>query len=138
MRRDGTYIGVLGSAPAIAGNYGVYSSGQAGGTTTWAATSDIRFKKNIIPLSNSLDTILKLRGVSYDWRRNSFQKNFKTTRDIGIIAQEIMDVIPEVVVQDKEDICLFPTKKIVPVLMKQSKKLTQKVKSLEQKGIRNF
>ncbi len=129
----GSYIGVIGSAPNVTGNYGVYSAGQAGGTTTWAATSDFRFKRNIQPLSHSLDNILKLRGVSYDWRTDEFpEKNFKLTRDIGVIAQEILNVIPEVVVQDKEGYYSVSYEKIVPVLIEAIKELEQQITTLKQ------
>ncbi len=133
---SGSFIGVIGSAPAVAGNYGVYSSGQAGGTTTWAAISDVRFKKNIVPLSASLAAIVKLRGVSYDWRTDEFpDKNFKTTRDIGVIAQEALSVIPEVVVQDREGFYAVSYEKIVPVLIEAIKELEQKIRKLEEENV---
>jgi hypothetical protein len=132
---SGSYIGVIGSAPAVSGNYGIFSSGQAGGTTTWAASSDLRFKKNIQPLTHSLDNVLKLRGVSYDWRTEEFPgRNFKTNRDIGVIAQEVLNVIPEVVIQDREGYYSVSYEKIVPMLIEAIKELEQKVVALQQEN----
>ena len=52
--------------------------------------SDRRLKKNIIPLSNSLDKIVSLSGYSFDWKSSG--KN-----DIGVIAQEVEKVFPQIV-----------------------------------------
>ncbi|MBX2994653.1 MAG: tail fiber domain-containing protein [Bdellovibrionaceae bacterium] len=62
------------------------------------SVSDARLKKNILPLESSLDRIRKLRGVSYDWR----DERFGNTHQIGLIAQEVEKVFPEVVKIDGE------------------------------------
>jgi hypothetical protein len=54
------------------------------------STSDINLKTNIKTVENALDTIDKLRGVSFDWKlsgKNSY----------GVIAQELEEVLPELV-----------------------------------------
>ena len=56
-------------------------------------TSDIRLKKNIKNLDNSLEKVLKLRGVSYDWKNDSAAAG----PQIGLIAQEVEPLFPEVV-----------------------------------------
>jgi len=53
--------------------------------------SDRRLKKNINPLKYGLSELLKLNPVSYDWKLND------RPSDIGIIAQDVMEVIPELV-----------------------------------------
>jgi hypothetical protein len=56
-------------------------------------TSDRRIKKNINPLSGSLSKILKLEGKSFNWKDER-----KGTEQIhGLIAQEVLEVIPEIV-----------------------------------------
>jgi hypothetical protein len=59
------------------------------------AFSDERVKENIQTLEGALDKVLKLRGVSYN-RKDTDDKSVK----IGVIAQEILKVVPEVVNQD--------------------------------------
>jgi hypothetical protein len=59
------------------------------------AFSDERVKENIQTLEGALDKVLKLRGVSYN-RKDTDDKSVK----IGVIAQEILKVVPEVVSQD--------------------------------------
>ena len=59
------------------------------GTLT-TATSDIRLKENVEPLTNSLEKVLQLTGVTYSWIGQEGKR-------IGFIAQEVEKVIPELV-----------------------------------------
>ncbi|OXL37723.1 hypothetical protein CA284_19790 [Enterobacter mori] len=52
--------------------------------------SDESLKEDIRPLEGSLDKILKLEGVSYTWKENKSQ-------DVGLIAQNVEKVYPELV-----------------------------------------
>lgn len=63
-----------------------------------APCSDRNAKKNIEPLENSLDKILNLNGVSFDWNEDVVP-NLASTQghQIGLIAQEVEQVVPEVV-----------------------------------------
>ena len=70
---------------------------------TVALTSDIRFKKDIETLDNSLEKILNLRGVSYNWKVNEYpEKYFNDRKQIGVIAQEVEKEFPEVVNTDEK------------------------------------
>ncbi|MBP7252058.1 MAG: tail fiber domain-containing protein [Alphaproteobacteria bacterium] len=60
---------------------------QAG---TFIYSSDIRAKKNIVPLTSALDKVAQLNGYSFLWRKDDRQ-------DIGLIAQEVQKVYPELV-----------------------------------------
>jgi hypothetical protein len=78
----------------------------AGGEVT--AYSDVRLKDNIVTIDSALDKIMRLRGVYYTRRDFSgihsqmqMQKEMqKEKRHVGVIAQEIEEVLPEVVLQD--------------------------------------
>lgn len=80
-------------------------------------TSDIRLKKNIKPLSYGLTDLMKLEPVSYDWKSDNGHK-------IGLIAQEVKKVIPEVVVGDeaKENLGMNYAE-LIPVLINAVKEL---------------
>ena len=54
-------------------------------------SSDRRLKENIEPLEYGLDDLLKIIPVSFDWRLDN------RGYDIGLIAQEILEIIPEIV-----------------------------------------
>ena len=74
-----------------------------GTADSWTSTSDRRWKKDIKTLDNSLDKIATLRGVSYLWRVDDFpNKNFSDGTQLGVIAQEIEAVFPELVHTDKK------------------------------------
>ncbi|WP_235046315.1 tail fiber domain-containing protein [Bdellovibrio bacteriovorus] len=89
-------IGVLNPA------YMLHVNGTAGGTS-WANTSDRRFKRNIATIDSSLEKVLQLRGVTYDWRTDEFpQKNFEKGPQVGLIAQEVQTVFPDVVTKDND------------------------------------
>jgi len=55
-------------------------------------TSDRRFKKNIENLSYGLETIMQMRPVSYQWKK---EKNGRKIN--GFIAQEMEEIVPEIV-----------------------------------------
>lgn len=75
-------------------------------------TSDLRLKTDIQPLENSLDKILKLQGVSFNWKKELWEEKANENPDgeIGLIAQQVEEVIPEVV----REIEIAPNFKIDP------------------------
>lgn len=75
------------------------ATGQIIGSGPYSQSSDVRLKKNITPLEDPLDKVLQLRGVEYDWKDSD---RAKSGHQIGLIAQEVEDVYPEVVVTNKE------------------------------------
>mgnify|MGYP001189935219 FL=1 len=67
--------------------------------------SDARLKKNIEPIPSALTKVLQLNPVYYEWRKDilpsSFIKNHRSGRQIGLIAQEVEKVVPELVKDEK-------------------------------------
>jgi hypothetical protein len=62
-------------------------------TNTWTISSDIRVKENINPYIKGLETILKINPVTYDYNGKA---GFDKIKDnIGIIAQDVLDILPE-------------------------------------------
>jgi hypothetical protein len=67
-------------------------------------TSDKRLKENIKPIENAIDKVKRLNGVSYNWNQlylNTIPEPLRAVnnkRDIGLIAQEVEMVLPELVV----------------------------------------
>ena len=59
-----------------------------GDVTAFGSTSDIRLKKNIIPIDGALGTIMKVNGYTFQWNENApVEKRDKT--EYGVIAQEV-------------------------------------------------
>ncbi len=126
---SGVTYGVRGETLSQQG-YGVYSNGDVCTTGSYLNCSDARFKQNIQPLADSLDKILKLRGVQFDWKRKEFpDHSFSQDRQIGFIAQEVAEVLPELVGggEDKDQFYSVSYGRLVPVLVEAIKELNDEV-----------
>lgn len=64
--------------------------------TTISETSSITLKENINPISNALDSVLSLNGVTYD-RKDGIYKN-----EAGLIAEDVFKILPNLVTLNKE------------------------------------
>lgn len=108
-----------------------------------AGSSDARFKTNVFPIENPLQKVMQLRGVTFDWKTKEFpNRKFTENRALGFIAQEVEQVIPEVVQTEKtaEGYKSVQYDKVVALLVeaikeqqKQIEQLQQKVKELTEK-----
>jgi integrin beta 8 len=100
---------------------------------TLTETSDQRFKKNILPLQNSLSKLLSLRGVSYQWRIDDFpNRRFKEGSNIGLIAQEVQQLFPELVSTNSEGFLSVSYSGLSPIIieaMKEQQKLIEDLQS---------
>ena len=124
-------IGVYGFAGGSS-NYAIYANGKAGGTTNWNGSSDARFKTNVTTLNNALDTILNLRGVNFDWKREAFPDHrFPEGRQVGFIAQELEKFLPEVVVRDAQGYRAVAYGSVVPVLVEAVKTQQKQIEELK-------
>ncbi|AZQ64003.1 hypothetical protein EI427_17755 [Flammeovirga pectinis] len=96
-----------------------------------AISSDRRYKSSITPLQNSLEKVMLLKGVSYFYRADKFpKKSFDTDLQIGLIAQEVEEVLPELVKTDKDGYKAVHYAQTVAVLIEAIKELNQKVDAL--------
>lgn len=99
--------------------------------------SDVRLKKNIAPLSNSLSKILKLQGVSFDWNKQvSSYVGRGTESDIGLIAQEVEKIVPELVSETTVPNLEYKIKnvdysKLVPLLVEAIKEQQEQIEDLK-------
>jgi len=70
---------------------------------TMVHSSDQRLKKNITTLDGALDKVLKLRGVSFEWKKVEGRMSHPQKGiQIGVVAQEVEAVVPELVKTDAE------------------------------------
>ncbi len=123
-------VGIGNPSPAVA----LDVTGDIRGTGTVATWSDLRTKKNIKVIPDSLNKILHLRGVGFDWRTDEFpDKKFKTTPDIGVIAQEVEKVFPEVVKTSSDGYKSVGYAQLVAPLIEAVKELYYKITGVERK-----
>jgi hypothetical protein len=116
----GTITGNL----SITGTLNVGSTIVAGGDIT--AFSDINIKKDIKTIEGALSKVNQLRGVEYS-RKDGEEGN----RNIGVIAQEIEEVLPEVVKMNDNGLRSVAYGNIVAVLIEAIKELNVKIEKLE-------
>ena len=113
------------TAGLIPGQDNTYSAGNSSNrwSAVWAVngviqTSDVRLKKNIQPLNYGLKEVMEMHPVSYDWKDNT------GSNKVGLIAQEIKKIVPQVVSGDETKETLgMNYAELVPVLINAIKEL---------------
>ncbi len=87
-------------------------------------SSDMRLKANIVSLGSTLAKLLLIDGKSYTMKKDGKQK-------IGVLAQEIQTVFPELVTTDDKDMLAVNYQGLVPVLINAIKEQDDKISRLE-------
>jgi len=106
--------------------FNIDNNGNASATGTVTASSDIRLKKNIKTIENALDKVLNLRGVEFD-------RIDIDTHQIGLIAQEVEEVIPDVVHTNENGLKSVAYGNIVAILIESIKELKGEISELKEK-----
>ena len=134
-RRWSNVASVLGNLSGAVSTGALTVSGAitATGNITAFKSSDERLKENIINLDGSLSKVLKLRGTRFDWREGNDEIHPHEGNDIGFIAQEVKEIIPEVVGEMHGGYYGVQYDKLTPILVEAIKELSKKVDILEQK-----
>ena len=86
---------------------------------SFACTSDINLKKNIVNLDGALDKIDNIRGVYHEW----IDENQSKDRQIGVIAQEVEAIYPELVTKGENGYLSVNYPKLTAVLIQAVKEL---------------
>lgn len=88
-------------------------------TGSWSHTSDLRYKKNITPVYSTLKSVMKLNPVNFEWKKDEFpDKNFSSSKQTGLIAQEVREYFPELVSEDENGYLSIDYVKLTVVLLK--------------------
>ena len=132
----GTYTGATARTVSVAGTSintantlvardpsGDFTAGSIT-ATQYTSTSDISLKKNVSTIENALEKVLSLRGVEYD-RIESGE------HQIGVIAQEVEKIIPEVVYGDEIKSVAYAN--IVALLIEAIKEQQKEINKLKKK-----
>jgi hypothetical protein len=85
-------------------------------STDYNSSSDKRLKKNIMTVTGALDAVDALRGVTFTWKDSN-------TSAIGMIAQEVKEVLPEVVTTDDDGYMGIKYTNVIGVLVEAIKEL---------------
>jgi hypothetical protein len=106
---------------------------RATGDITAYYSSDIRLKENIQPIQNALEKVESISGNTYDWKEGYDEIHSHKGNDIGVIAQEIEEILPQIVTNRDNGYKAVQYEKIIPLLIEAIKELSVKVKGLENK-----
>jgi len=99
------------------------------GDITAFYSSDRRLKDNITPIDDPLAKVLSISGNTYTWNEESNREG----DDVGVIAQEVLEVLPEAVTTRDNGYLAVDYQKIIPLLVEAVKELSNKVSALEDK-----
>lgn len=95
---------------------GLHISGRTVALGPYQNVSDARLKKQVEDISHGLDEVMRLRPVSFEWKEQ--EDPWKKGTKIGLIAQEVEAVVPEVVSTNEEQMKAVAYSDLVPVLIK--------------------
>jgi hypothetical protein len=121
---------VVGNGRFTAVGAGTFSNNlniTSNGTLT-TATSDEKFKYNIRPINYGLETLLQLKPVNFQWIEGEEE-------DLGFIAQDVAEIIPEAVNTNWNSDLLFRYESLIPILTKAIQEQQAVIKALEQRII---
>lgn len=93
--------------------------------------SDHRQKDQVTPLVDSLDKLRKIDGVSFIWNENCSRADQVDRSDVGVIAQQVQEVLPEAVKERDDGYMAVDYYKLVPLLIESIKQLEAKVDALQ-------
>ena len=108
-------------------------------------TSDARLKTNIENIPNALDKVMSLNGVTYNWNENTPDDFDKEKAEVGLIAQEVQAVLPEIIHPapfdrdpendgksiSGEDYITLQYERVVPLLVEAIKELKEEINTLK-------
>ena len=118
------------------GSYGVYAEGQAydfyaaGTGVDFNSESSIRWKRDIRTIEHPIEKVMAMRGVHFKW-----DKEHGGSQDVGMIAEEVGKVLPEIVSYEKngKDATGMDYSKLTPLLIEAVKTLNTEIDGLKQK-----
>jgi len=116
------------------------SAYNSNNSSSWSTTSDERIKKNIVDNNTGLDAIEKIRVRNFEYRTKNEITDFdnpdavvveKEGLQLGVIAQEIKDILPDVVKQNTTGAYAVDPDNLTWYLVNAVKELSAEVKSLK-------
>jgi hypothetical protein len=92
-------------------------------------------KENINVIPDALSKLIQINGVEFDWSQSYIDKRggedgyFIRKRDVGVIAQEVEKILPQVVATRGDGIKAVKYEKLIALLIEAIKELNEKIES---------
>nr|BFD60765.1 hypothetical protein CKG001_28720 [Bdellovibrio sp. CKG001] len=119
----------------IGGNTGsrkLFVNGTSGGTAAWENLSDARLKQDIEIIPDSLQKILSLKGVTFNWRHDVRPDlDLIDKKDMGVIAQDVEKVFPEAVDKDEKGFRAVAYTKLIGPMIEAFKELYKSISGVQ-------
>jgi hypothetical protein len=99
--------------------------------------SDLTLKSNVSPLTGALEKVCALRGVRFDWRDDGIEESqleISSAQQIGLIAQEVEQVLPEVITDIRGSLGISYAA-LIPLLIEAVKELQNRITRLESSAL---
>jgi hypothetical protein len=99
-------------------------SGNICYTGTIGACSDVRYKRDVGEIRSALETVMQLRGVTYNWKQDEYPDHeFDDQTHLGFIAQEVKELLPSLVMTDNSGYMSVDYSRLTPLLVEAMKDL---------------
>lgn len=121
-----TGIGIGNSSPDYLLEVGVSGDGTEARANQWLSFSDERLKKDLKKIENPVSKIKKLNGYYFYWKDGKDK-----SRQVGVIAQEIEKVLPEIVSQKNSGYKSVDYSKLTALLIETAKKQQELIEKLQ-------
>jgi hypothetical protein len=129
----GTLTGLTVSGATATGALTVTGAITATGDITAFSASDIRFKENIAAIESPIEKIKMISGNTYDWKAENKDIHGFEGNDVGVIAQEIEVVLPQLVVTRDNGYKAVKYDKLVALLIEGIKEQQKQIEDLSNK-----
>ena len=128
----GATVGHINGANALTASTGTFSGAiTSTGDITAYYSSDIALKENISPISQALHKVGLISGYEFDWKDHKDPLVLGEGHDVGILAQEVEKVLPEVVTTRDNGKKAVNYQKIIPLLIESIKELKTELDELK-------
>jgi hypothetical protein len=140
--RDSLSLGTSNDVQFDSFGVGTAASGTTGeiratNDVTAFYSSDASLKENVKNIENPLEKVNQINGVTFDWTEDYIKEHggeddyFVRKNDVGVIAQEVEKVLPEVVATRKDGIKAVKYDRIVALLIESIKELKKEIEELK-------
>ena len=103
-----------------------------GDVVAYGSPSDINLKENIKPLEGALEKVMKLQGVSFTWKEDTDTNKVTGIKDdIGFIAQEVQEILPDLVRKNDNGLLSLRDKGITALLVEAIKEQQKQIDELK-------
>jgi hypothetical protein len=118
---DVSVWGNMGIGTSPSSTYRLYVYGPAYATIVWQS-SDLSLKENVEPIASPLQKLRNVQGVSFTWKQEGNEhRGFPGGKHIGVVAQDVQKVFPEVVQDGPEGEKAVAYSELIPILIEAMK-----------------